>query len=168
MHPCISNTRSPVWFTVGRKKKKTIITQCCRSELPALHEGPLTVVVMFEMQQKLGLSIADEPFLHFFLHFFFISQWNNIRYGWRWANKFKQRWMLCTGRSCCLICSTQPSKAEARQAIRGSSCWALDCIPLTFIQWFMSEDLSPSQWDLHTQLFKTHNGEKRMEGGKKT
>lgn len=70
-----------------------------------------------------------------------------------------------TGRSGCLICSTQLSKAKARQAIRGSSGWALDCIPLTFIQWFMSEDLSPSQWDLHTQLFKTHNGEKRMEGG---
>lgn len=29
----------------------------------------------------------------------------------------------------------------------------------------MSEDLSPSQWDLHTQLFKTHNGEKK-DGGR--
>lgn len=29
--------------------------------------------------------------------FFLISQWNNIRYGWRWANKCTQRWMLCNG-----------------------------------------------------------------------
>lgn len=71
-----------------------------------------------------------------------------------------KRSALC--RSCCLICKTLLSKAEARQAIRGSSYWALDCIPLTFTQWFMSKDLSPSQWDLHTKLFKTHN---RGKGG---
>lgn len=68
-------------------------------------------------------------------------------------------------RSCCLICKTLLGKAGAKQAIRGSSSWALHCIPLTFTQWFMSEDLSPSQWGLHTQLFKTHN---RGKGGEKT
>lgn len=67
--------------------------------------------------------------------------------------------------SCCLICKTLPSNGKARKAIRGSSRWALDCIPLTFIQWFMSKDLSPSQWDLHTQLLKTHNKGKGWSGG---
>lgn len=36
-------------------------------------------------------------------------------------------------------------------------------MPLTFTQWFMSKDLSPSQWGLHAQLFKTHNGGKGIE-----
>lgn len=67
-------------------------------------------------------------------------------------------------RSCCLICKTQLSKAGAKQAIRGSSSWALDCIPLTFTQWFMSKDLSPSQWGLHTELFRnTQWGKRRVK-----
>lgn len=75
--------------------------------------------------------------------------------------------MLRMCRDGSLICKTLLEKAGAKQAIRGYPSWALDCIPLTFRQRFMSKDLSPSQWGLPTQLFKTHNREKRRGEKKK-
>lgn len=63
--PCIpasqTHTHVPQCDSVGKKKKKRI-TQHCWSELlslPALHSGPLTEAVMFEMQGALSLSITD-------------------------------------------------------------------------------------------------------------
>lgn len=67
------------------------------------------------------------------------------------------RQMLCVCKNGCLICKTVLGKAGAKQAIRGSSSWALHCILLTFRERFMSKDLSPSQQGLPTQLCKTHN-----------
>lgn len=171
MHPCISNTRSPVWFTVGEKKNNNNnatqpIRAACSARRAPDSGGDVWDAVKAGFVHR---WLAFPAFLPAFFFFFFLQVNETPR---RYADEDGQTQMhrdecSAMGKSCCWICSTQLSKAEARQAIRGSSCWALDCIPLTFIQWFMSEDLSPSQWDPHTQLFKTHNGEKGWRGEKK-